>query len=213
MTNFIPIFPLSLVVYPGETLNLHIFEPRYKQLIGECVAGKKHFGIPSLIAGKLQEYGTAMEVVSVEKTYENGEMDIRTRGVKVFRVLEVIKQVPEKRYSGAIVHYPPNHRGGNPELMRGLLEAVRKLHDLMEVSREFRKTDKELGSYDIAHDTGLSLAEEYEMLCLMHERQRQEYLKLHLSRVLPVMAEIDRLKKRVKMNGHFRALGAGDIDF
>ena len=43
MTNFIPIFPLAIVVFPGEKLNLHIFEPRYKQLITECHEQKKTF--------------------------------------------------------------------------------------------------------------------------------------------------------------------------
>ena len=46
MTNFIPIFPLSIVVYPGEELNLHIFEPRYKQLITESYQANRSFGIP-----------------------------------------------------------------------------------------------------------------------------------------------------------------------
>src|SRR6187455_311175 len=49
MTNFIPIFPLGIVVFPGENLNLHIFEPRYKQLIKECFEQKKPFGIPPVI--------------------------------------------------------------------------------------------------------------------------------------------------------------------
>lgn len=213
MTNFVPIFPLQLVVYPGESLNLHIFEPRYKQLISECVAEKKVFGVPSLISGKLQDYGTTVEITSVEKTYDNGEMDIRTRGVQVFRVLEVIKRVPKKDYSGAIVHYPHNHERGNPELMRGIVQGVRKLHDLMEVTREFRKADTELICYDVAHDTGLSLEQEYEMLCLLHERQRQEYLKLHLTKVLPMMVQIDRLKKRVRLNGHFQGLESEGFDF
>ena len=49
MTNFIPIFPLGIVVYPGESLNLHIFEPRYKQLISECHAGKKTFDVKDIV--------------------------------------------------------------------------------------------------------------------------------------------------------------------
>ncbi|MEO1628994.1 MAG: LON peptidase substrate-binding domain-containing protein, partial [Bacteroidota bacterium] len=44
-----PLFPLKLVVYPGEQLNLHIFEPRYKQLIRECEQNKVTFGIPAFI--------------------------------------------------------------------------------------------------------------------------------------------------------------------
>ena len=118
MTNFIPIFPLSIVVYPGENLNLHIFEPRYKQLIAECKENKKPFGIPAVIDNRLQDYGTLMEVVDIVKVYDNGEMDIKLKGEKVFRILEVIKTVPDKLYSGAIVNYPDNIEEGNIDLMR-----------------------------------------------------------------------------------------------
>jgi Lon protease-like protein len=62
MTNLIPIFPLSIVVYPGEQLNLHIFEPRYRQLINECFATKKPFGIPAVINDKINEMGTLVQV-------------------------------------------------------------------------------------------------------------------------------------------------------
>src|SRR3989337_3290259 len=106
MTNFIPIFPLSIVVYPGEELNLHIFEPRYKQLIEECAAAGKPFGIPIILNNQLSELGTLVDIKEVSMKYENGEMDIKTKGHKVFRILEVIKEVPEKLYCGAIVNYP-----------------------------------------------------------------------------------------------------------
>ena len=84
MINFIPIFPLGIVLYPGESLNLHIFEPRYKQLITECFAEKKMFGIPTVVNNQLNEMGTLAEIVEISSTYENGEMDIKTKGVKVF---------------------------------------------------------------------------------------------------------------------------------
>ena len=108
MTNFIPIFPLDIVVYPGEPLNLHIFEPRYKQLIKDCTQDKKHFGIPSALNKKIEELGTLMEIIEIVKEYENGEMDIKTKGISVFRILEVIKEIPDKLYCGAIVNYPQN---------------------------------------------------------------------------------------------------------
>ena len=82
MTNFIPIFPLSIVVYPGEELNLNIFEPRYKQLISECVTAKKPFGIPAVTGNNMNELGTLVEITELTKTYDNGEMDIRTKGQK-----------------------------------------------------------------------------------------------------------------------------------
>ena len=60
--------------------------------------------------------------------------------------------------------------------------------------------------YDIAHHAGLTVKEEYELLELLQELQRQEYLKRHLQKVLGVMAEMDGLKKRIKLNGHFKHL-------
>lgn len=211
MTNFIPIFPLGIVVYPEEQLNLHIFEPRYKQLIRECIAEQKPFGIPSVIDNKIVEYGTLVEVVRVEKSYESGELDVVTRGTRVFRILEVIKTIPEKLYTGAIVNYPENHTNSNERLQKQVIQALRELHNLLQVNKSFKKEDADLLSYDIAHHAGLSLHEEYELLLLFQELQRLEYLKRHLLRVVPVMAEMERLKDRVKLNGHFRNLSAGDI--
>ena len=79
MTNFIPIFPLGIVVYPGEKLNLHIFEPRYKQLITECHNAQKPFGVPTVIQNKIQDVGCMVEITELSKVHENGEMDIKTK--------------------------------------------------------------------------------------------------------------------------------------
>jgi Lon protease-like protein len=209
MTNFIPIFPLGIVVYPGESLNLHIFEPRYKQLIDECHKEDKPFGIPTIISNKLKEMGTLVRITEMVKIYDNGEMDIKTQGLRVFRVLEMIKSVPDKLFSGAIVNYPENPDGpGKQELMLKVVKAVRELHRMLNIQKDFVKPDEELVSYDIAHHAGLSLEEEYELLGLMQEEQRQEYLKRHLGKVLPVIAEMETLKEKVKLNGHFKNLSS-----
>jgi Lon protease-like protein len=210
LTNFIPIFPLSIVVYPGEQLNLHIFEPRYRQLITECFETSKPFGIPPVIDNKVSETGTLLKVVEITTRYEDGKMDIKTEGLEVFNILEQIKEVPGKLYSGAIVTYPANVQTGNRALMMTIIAAIRELHKLLKISKEFKKPDEELWSYDVAHHAGLALAEEYELLQLLHELQRQEYLKRHLKKVLPVIAEMETLKERVQMNGHFKNLKGFD---
>jgi Lon protease-like protein len=212
MTNFIPIFPLGIVVYPGEQLNLHIFEPRYKQLIQECFAEKKLFGIPSVIDKRMQDYGTLVSITEITKVDENGEMDIKTLGDKVFRVLEVIREVPDKLYSGAIVNYPPNNEKGSVEVMRKVVNSIRELFRMLKVEKEFNKPDEELSTYDIAHHVGMSLQEEYELLGLMHERQRQEYLKRHLTHVIPLVAQMESLKEKVKLNGHFKNLSSFNFE-
>ena len=211
MTNFIPIFPLNIVVYPGENLNLHIFEPRYKQLIIECKETKKPFGIPVVIDNKVQEFGTLLEVVEVSKQYESGEMDIKTKGIKVFRMLEQIKEIPEKLYSGAIVSYPENYDNGSSGLMQKVMSNLRDLHLLLKVEKTFSKPDAELKSFEIAHHIGLSLEEEYEVLLLQDELHRQEYLKRHLLKAIPMAQGMEQLKEKIKLNGHFKNLSGFDL--
>jgi len=212
MTNFIPVFPLGIVVYPGEMVNLHIFEPRYKQLVNECYTEGKPFGIPTVIDNRLNEMGTLVKITELVKVYDNGEMDIRTQGMRVFRVLEMIKAVPDKLFSGAIVNYPDNIEGpGKRDLMNKVISAVRELHKLLNISKDFHKPDEELVTYDIAHHAGLTLEQEYELLGLLQEVQRQEYLKRHLGKVLPVIAEMETLKERVKLNGHFKNLSSFNL--
>lgn len=212
MTNFIPIFPLGIVVYPGESLNLHIFEPRYKQLINECYASGKDFGIPAVIEDRIQDYGSLVQVKEITKLYDNGEMDIKTSGTKVFRILEMIKDVPDKLYGGAIVNYPDNHEEGNPDVMRKVVKSIRELHKMLHITKDFKKTDEELKSYDVAHHVGFSLQEEYELLGLMDERQRLEYLKRHLTKVIPMVVEMEQLKEKVKLNGHFKNLASFNLE-
>ena len=211
MTNFIPLFPLNIVVYPGEDLHLHIFEPRYKQLITECHAAQKSFGIPAVINNKVQDFGTAVTITELSKVYDNGEMDIKTKGDKVFRILEVIEEIPDKLYSGAIVNYPDNYERGNPELMRKMMASIGELHQLLNVKKDFKKEDGALSAYDVAHHVGLSLEEEYELLNLLDERQRREYLKRHLTKVIPMVAGMEQLKEKIKLNGHFKNLGGVDL--
>lgn len=204
--NFIPIFPLSVVVFPDETLNLHIFEPRYKQLINDCFEKKKEFGIPVVINNEMQELGTLMNIEKIMKVYDSGEMDIVTKGRRVFKILEPIHEVPDKLYKGAIVSYPENNPTGRGRLMQKVLDMVILLHQILNIKKDFSKGKDEIRSYDIAHHTGLSLEQEYEFLGLLDELHRQEYLKRHLHKTIPIISEAEKLKEKIKMNGHFREL-------
>lgn len=204
VTNFIPIFPLPIVIFPEEKVNLHIFEPRYKQLIKDCHDSKKSFGIPVVIHNKTNELGTLVEIIEIVKIYDNDEMDITIMGTRIFRILETIHEVPGKLYNGAIVNYPPNKPNGRPSLMNKVLTSIKVLHEMLNIQKDFKKEDHLLQSYDVAHHAGLSVLQEYELLELLNELHRQEYLKRHLASILPVVAETEALKKRIKMNGHFK---------
>ncbi|MGV3657957.1 MAG: peptidase S16, partial [Chitinophagaceae bacterium] len=137
---------------------------------------------------------------------------IKTRGEEVFKILEIIKEIPDKLYGGAIVNYPVNTEQGSAEVMRRVVAGIRELHKMLKISKEFGRPDEELKSYDVAHHIGLSLQEEYELLNLLHERQRQEYLKRHLTRVLPMVAQLESLKEKIKLNGHFKNLSGFNFE-
>jgi Lon protease-like protein len=206
MTNFIPIFPLGIAVFPYEKLNLHIFEPRYKQLITDTIQSKKPFGIPVVLNGKISEIGTLVEVVEISKTYENGEMDIKTRGISIFNILEIIREIPEKLYSGAIVSYPTNNTNAMPSLIEKIKDEITLLHNILTVNKTIQAENRELLSYDFAHHIGMTIEDEYNFMQLMREDQRLEWIRRHLKKVIPILTQMEELKSKIRLNGHFRNL-------
>ncbi len=208
--SFLPLFPLNLVVFPHEDLNLHIFEPRYRQLINECLDEKKTFGIPSFINSKLLGYGTEVEVKHLSKRYGDGRMDIKTKGLRIFRIVDFQNPAKEKLYAGGEVVFIENEdlvETINPYL----LNLVEKLYRLLKVKVDYDKPEYAPFSYRIVHKIGISVAEEYELLTISSEKQRQEKLIEHLEVILPIVAEVERTKERIAMNGHFKELDALDF--
>ena len=131
MDQLIPIFPLETVVYPGDGLNLHIFEPRYQQLINDCAKKKMPLGIPAVVSRKIGDWGTLVELTQVANVQPDGQMDIRTRGLRIFRITQLLKLYPGKLYSGARVDYPANDEMSDAKVMRQVLAAIKKLHALV----------------------------------------------------------------------------------
>lgn len=206
MEKYLPFFPLNLVVYPNEKLNLHIFEPRYRQLINECLGTGTTFGVPSYVNDKLPGYGTEIEVLGLYQRFEDGQMDIKTRGIRVFRILTFDNPVPEKLYAGGRVIFTQDEiqtDGVIPELLLQLS----RLYALLQTNADFDAQSYPF-SYQVAHKVGLSIEEEYQMLTIEKETNRQRFLLKHLNKVIPVMTEMERTKDRIKMNGHFKNLDA-----
>ena len=208
--SYLPLFPLNLVAYPGEKLNLHIFEPRYRQLIDECIEQQTTFGIPAYVNNTLPGYGTEMEVMELVTRYDDGRMDIRTQGQRVFSLLEFENPAPGKLYAGGEAHFYPEPEKSSLMLPR-LLELVEKLYGFFKSEPPVKVTLPQPVSYQIAHGVGLSLEGEYELLALETEIERQEFLIEHLQEVLPVVENMERTKARIQMNGDFREFGSPEL--
>lgn len=206
MTRPLALFPLNLVVFPGEKLNLHIFEPRYRQLVHDCEQEGITFGIPSYLNNQVSTLGTEMKLVSVEKTYPSGEMDIRTQAVGVFRIQEFFRQLPQKLYAGAAVEDVPDDLTPDPALHERTRGLVRQLYTILGLQRLFLELSPDFRVYDIAHHLGFSTEQEYQLLEATSEVERQQLVLTHLLQILPVLQETERLKERVRLNGHFKNL-------
>jgi len=180
----LPLFPLQSVFFPGETVPLHIFEDRYKQLISDCRAEAMTFGIPVYINDKL-EYGVEVQLVEVVTTYDSGEMD-------VVCVVESNNDAPE-------------------ELRLKVLSKIEELYDLMAVQLPQIAVDK-FNSYAFAHKMGLSFEQEYELLQLTNETVRLNYIKEHLTTTITVLNQINRTKAVIEMNGHFKNFDPLDFE-
>ncbi len=202
--DFLPFFPLNLVAFPGEKLNLHIFEDRYRELINECLDTGSTFGIPTFLDNRLPGCGTEMKVTVLHERHEDGSMDISTEGLQVFRIDTFDNPVADKLYAGGEVTLLDEET----DLIRPmapLTQLLDKLYGLLDTEVTYDVEQKPF-SFQVGHKVGLSLADEYELLTLRRESARQQFLIHHLQKVIPVVTEMEQTKSRIKLNGHFKNL-------
>ncbi len=206
----LPLFPLQLVVYPGEQLPLHIFEKRYQQLISDCKEEDISFGIPTYIDKKL-EYGTEVKLQKVAKEYPEGESDIICVGTRIFRIKNFYQQFPGKLYSGAKVEYLEDNDSSAQDLQEELLKNIAILYVELTIDSP-PVFDIPFVSYQVAHKIGLALHQEYHLLTLRSELERLQYLIGHLKVTIPVVREMNRAKEVIQMNGHFKNFDPLDFE-
>jgi ATP-dependent Lon protease len=204
--RLLPLFPLNLVAFPGEKLNLHIFEPRYRELVRDCFTEGLTFGITPFLDNAVQELGTEMRLLSVEKTHADGEMDIRTEAIGVFRVRQFYRQAPGKLYAAGQIDMVEQDEQADAALRQLIAAQVRKLYEALGLRKLLLQLDPEFKIFDVAHHIGLSTEQEYQLLGTTAEQERQDMVHEHLERLLPAVLEAERLKERVRLNGHFKNL-------
>lgn len=211
MAAFLPLFPLQLVAFPFENLNLHVFEPRYLQLINECEESDITFGIPTIMDKKLKSYGTEMQLVEVSKRHPNGRLDIKTKGKRIFKIKKYYKNAVGKLYSGADIEWMDYDLEGDYLLNEELLNNLKDLYQYMNINKSIPELTPDFNTFLIAHYVGFNADQEYKFLTILKEKNRQDYLLNHLIKLIPVVKEMEDLRKRVQMNGHFKNVIGGDF--
>ncbi len=206
MSDMLPMFPLQIVVFPNETVNLHIFEPRYRQLIGECQEAGTTFGIPPFINGRLMEIGTEIRLLSIEKKYDDGKLDVRVKGVGLFRKITFETQAPGKLYGAGRIERMDISGEEDYLTNSKIMDLIRELFRVAHVEKEIPEDPGHFSTYDFAHHIGLTPEQEYELLTLTDPVERQSYLVDYLEKVLPVARQVETMRDKAKMNGHFKMI-------
>jgi Lon protease-like protein len=204
MRKFLPLFPLNLVAFPDQPLNLHVFEPRYKQLVNDCLQSKTTFGVPAYINGAM-EYGSEVEILELTKTYADGRMDIKTKVLDIFKIIDFSSLVADKLYPGGNIEVLKIRKEGNPQLRIKMIDLANELFTWIESVGKV-VIDENTSSYTLAYKVGLSKEQEYELLQLFDETDRQYYIINHLEKMIPQLQKAEIARERIKLNGHFKHL-------
>ena len=197
-----PLFPLGIVALPSEVVPLHIFEERYKTMIGECLDSDGEFGIVWLSDDGLRPIGCACEITEVLERAEDGRMNILTRGTRPFRILERQETLA---YPAGEVEFLADK---DEELDLGTLEEAHEVYaSLVERATDQRPDSAELapmGAYDMAATVDFGLDAKQGLLDLRSENARLRLIVRLFRAAAKRLDFAERAQERARSNGKVR---------
>ena len=198
----IGLFPLQLVVVPGEVVPLHIFEERYKRLVGEVVDGGE-FGIVLAEGDSLRECGCTVRVAEVLEQMDDGRMNILVEGGRRFRLIEVREpDDPEAEYLSGLVEYFEDAEPDAPgALLEGVLDVFRKMLVLMDVETPRPPVGEGPLSFRVAAAVDFGAPLKQELLESLSEEQRLETLLTVMETLLPRLELRKEREEAIRGNG------------
>jgi Lon protease-like protein len=193
------LFPLGIVLLPGERVPLHIFEPRYRELVGECLEEERAFGLVFADEDGVRELGTRAHVDEVLERFDDGRLNIVVRGGERFRVEKLTQG---RSFMTALVG-PVDDDGVQPsqETVARAAASFRALATAAEAdASDLDETDEQL-SFRLAGQVELAAEAKQELLELRSEQRRLELVAELLDTVRAVLIATRELGERAKKNG------------
>jgi len=197
----IPLFPLNVVLLPGASLPLHIFEPRYKEMVKDCLEEKSEFGMLLSLPKGVAHVGCTAEILEVVKRYPDGRMDIVTVGRAPFRVVELFQEHP--LLEGQVDYLEDRGGSGHPVTERQLVELYEACHTLLfeDYPKNLEGVPAEELSFRIASTLPMDLLWKQQILELRSEEARQERLVGYLREWAPHLQDKKVMRQRAGGNG------------
>ena len=198
----LPLFPLNAVLLPGADMPLHIFEPRYRQMVRDCLEAKSPFGMLLALPNGMAGTGCTAEILEVTSRYDDGRCDILTVGREPFRIVELFPEEPLMR--GDVDFLEDRPVPVNPRISRELIELYETCHTLIfdDYPRDPVESAEDKISYRIASRLPMDLLWKQRVLELRSEAERQERLVAYLREWAPHLQKEDTLRAQTAGNGH-----------
>jgi len=200
MSTLLPLFPLDLVLLPGTPIPLHIFEPRYREMIGECLEQKLAFGIVRAKEDSIAEVGCTAEILEVTKRYEDGRMDIICEGRRRFEVMGLNQ---ERAFLQAEVSYFDDEpEGAATDQINEALRLYGDLMSLAEAESEAPEASADQLSFQLAAPMPLDLDFKQTLLGMRSERERIAAVVAYFQALLPRLRRAVKARQKAGGNGH-----------
>jgi len=199
--SLLPLFPLDLVLLPGTPLPLHIFEPRYKEMIGECLEQNRPFGVVRSKEGSIAEIGCTAEILTVTKKYDDGRMDIVTQGRERFEVMQLNQERSFLQAEVVLLEDEP----GTPSADQ-VAEALRLHGEIMTLAGATPENAADLEqqrlSFHLAGSLPIDPDFKQSLLSMKSEPERLQAVITFFDSILPAMRRTMHVRRKAGGNGH-----------
>ena len=199
--SLLALFPLEVVLFPGTPLPLHIFEPRYREMISECLDQKKSFGVVRAKEDGVAEIGCTAEIITVTKKYPDGRMDIVTEGRERFEVMQVNQ---ERSFLQAEVLYLQD--APEQATAEEVAQAVKLRGEIFELAGSASTNPSEIESaqlsFNLVGPMPLDLDFKQTLLGLKSEAERLQAVISYFEAILPNLRRTVRVRQKAGGNGH-----------
>jgi Lon protease-like protein len=200
LDSLIPLFPLDVVLFPGTPLPLHIFGPRYKEMIAECLSEQRTFGVVRVVEQDLAEVGCTAEIITVVKEYPDGRLDLVTEGRQRFELVRVNQERSFLQAEVLIIHDEP----GTPP-QADTSRAIQLHSELLAIAgakQDLSDADPALLSFYLAGSLPLDLDFKQKLLALRSEPERLALLINYLETIIPNLRRAATAREKAGGNGH-----------
>ena len=201
--NKLGLFLLDTILYPGEQKSLHVFEPRYKEMVSNCLNGGLPFVIVRGNERGMREIGCAARIECILAQYADGQVDIEVQGI--YRV-QVIQLDRTKLYhQGVVEEYHDIEEAKSLPRTEKLIAEHMKLLDIAgrKVTPQYYQSEEPI-SWLVGRNCGLSLDQRQMLLEMQRESERIEFLTEYLTEFVPKVAQTWAMRMHIMSNGHFK---------